>query len=167
MKKKNDLTTQVMEKIEKGEVKMTPKIYFVLGSIMMGVGLAGVVFGMSFLTHLILFRMRVDRPIGMLIAGGQGMTPLIHFPWLMFGFFLLLTYLGVLLVQQYEFSYRRSLWGIVLAGMTFIVVLGCLIDRMGVERELQKVPHLRRIYGEQRLIPSPPEVRGFRRPEPR
>lgn len=161
MQKKINIAEAVMEKIEKKEVTMTPKIHFVLGSVMMGVGLAGSMLGLSFLTHLILFRMRVDRPIGILIEGGQGMAPLAHFPWVALTTFLLLTYLGVLLVRQYEFSYRRSLWGIVIAGLTFLVVLGVLMDRVGVEKELQKVPHLRRVYGEQRLSPPLPEVRGL------
>ena len=61
------------------------------------------------------------------------------------------------------------LWGILIAGMTFVVVLGCLMDRMGVERELQKVPTFRRVYGEQRLAPrqvpgaQQPAVRGFQK----
>ena len=169
MQEKNKIASEVMEKIEKGEVKMTPKYYFVVGSVLVGVGLAGSMMGISFLTHIILFRMRADRPIFMLMEREHGMAPVMNFPWLMFGFFLALTFLGIKFLKQYEISYKRNLRGILIAGMTFVVVLGCLMDRMGVERELQKVPTFRRVYGEQRLAPrqvpgaQQPAVRGFQK----
>lgn len=144
MKKKDkhteDIAQKVMIEIEKQNLKMLPKVYFVLGSVAAGIGLAGSVLGLSLLVHLILFRLRVHRPILLLIEREHGLSPLGHFPWLSFVSFLFLCFVGLSLVREFDFGYKKSLWIILTTGLLFVLSVGFFIDRLGVENRLKRVP---------------------------
>jgi len=63
-KQKIDLTKKVMKKIESDTVSMKPKVYFIAGSVLTGIGFTGVFLASLFFFHLVFFRLRIHQPVG-------------------------------------------------------------------------------------------------------
>ncbi len=150
---------------------MRPRIYFVLGSILLGLGLAGTVACSAFFINLILFTFKTHHPFVFLILGRHGLRPfLLTFPWLPF----LVAFLGIWggsrLLKKYDISYKKNFWGLVIVLLIAILVLGFLIHRSNINPRLGKIRPLRGFYQSQlpeeekqmfrekirQLQPSPP-----------
>lgn len=145
-----DLSKKIMNQIEKEHVEMKPKIYFVAGYALLGVGLAGAMLTSIMFSNLAFHRFRMHgvfaRPF-----------PLIHL--LLIILFILL---GLKLLKKYEFSHKYSLWGLVITMITAVVLFGFLMDRLGVNERLSRRKHFERLYQG--------GVKGYyieRRPSPR
>lgn len=122
------LHDEVMKHIYKDHIKMKPKLYFIAGSILLGVGMAGAVITSIFFTHLTLYRLRYDAT----------------FPWVPF----LIAIGGLLggsyLLREYEVAYKHRLTRLLLAFAALLLTLGYLLDRSGAERHIVR---LRPLYG--------------------
>lgn len=71
-KKQSDMAMRVMKEIHQKGVKMRPKIYFVLGSLLLGVGLAAALILAIFFINLVLFGQRLNQPFCFSLAGPNG-----------------------------------------------------------------------------------------------
>lgn len=150
VKKKTNITEKVMEKIEKEEIKMRPKAYFVLGSLFLGIGLAGATLLAIFFINLVLFRLRVHAPFGYLRFGFPGLRPfLTNFPWAILLLAIGGIAGGIYLLKKYEISYKKSFVGIVIVLITFVFVAGFILDRVGLNRRAQEIKPLHRFYRQQ------------------
>lgn len=127
---KNNIIDKVLAKIKKGDVKMKPKVYFVLKTILSIVGVLVVGAFAVFLISFIGFHLR---------ASGVGYLP--HFGFLGFGAYLrllpwfliiasvLLIVLLEILAKHFAFVYRRPIFYSLLAIIVFALVGGLIIDK--------------------------------------
>jgi hypothetical protein len=146
-KSKKDLSSKVMKRIEKEEVKMRPKIYFVLGSILLAVGLVGLVLASMFLVHLTAFHLRVHEPIGFLRFGGLGVRPFMSlFPWIPLVLSIGSVIGGVELLRRYDISYRKSFVVLVVVLILMVLVGGIALDRVRIGEKFAADKRLRPIY---------------------
>jgi hypothetical protein len=138
---------KVMEKIKKGEIKMRPKLYFVLGSLVLGVGLAAALGLAAFFINLVFFRLRMQGPLGYLRFGPMGRRMFLEiFPWRL----LLVALVGVLggiwLLKKYGEGYKKSLAAVLLMVLAMALALGWLADRAGINERLKQLPRTGGIY---------------------
>lgn len=123
-----NIAKEIMNKIDKGEIKMKPKAYFVLGSILTFVGLVSTVIVSTFSIGLVKFYVRSHGPVGQ-YKFDQLMT---SFPWWTLFFAISGLILGIWLIRRYDFSYKIKP-GVIIAGFILaIIVGGYIIDITGV-----------------------------------
>ncbi|PIS09113.1 hypothetical protein COT75_03135 [Candidatus Beckwithbacteria bacterium CG10_big_fil_rev_8_21_14_0_10_34_10] len=145
--KKIDLSAQVMKKIKAKKVVMKPRVYFILGSVLLGVGMAGLVMATVFFINLVLFRLRFDRPFAFMALGRPGLRPFfLIFPWLP----LLVSIAGVVggcqLLKKYDFSYKKSFLGIFIALVVLVLTLGFVLSRTKVNERILRERRFRPLY---------------------
>ncbi|MBW6441947.1 hypothetical protein K0B04_03550 [Patescibacteria group bacterium] len=130
-----------MDKILSGEIKMKPKWYFVLGSILSFIGLTGSIVAAIFFTNLTLFLIRKRGP-----GTGRIITMLDAFPiWIPIiavGFFVL----GIWLLKKYDFSYRKNFLIIILTLFTAIFISAQIINLLGLNDIWSQRGPMRRLY---------------------
>ncbi len=153
--KNKDLSQKVMEEIKRREVKMRPRFYFVGGSILLGLGLAGAVVTAVFFLNLFVFRLRVLGPMSCL--------RLTTFPWTTLFISVVGIAAGLTLLKRYKFSYKMNF--LVLAIVLTIVIgtLGFLLDRIGFNERMMRRRHMRPFYKHQ-IMPPNPRIKGRRFP---
>ena len=167
-----DLSENVMQEIKKREVKMRPRLYFVGGSILLGLGLAGAIITAVFFLNLFVFRLRILGPLGYLRLGRSGILPLITtIPWTALFVSVIGIAAGLALLKRYEFSHKKSFLVLAIVLIVVVGVLGFLLDRVGFNERVAPHPPLRRFYrnyfdnGLRQPIPLPPQkprVRSFK-----
>lgn len=146
-KQSTNLAENVMTEIKERDVKMRPRIYFVVGSVLLGVGLTLALVTASFLVNLISFRLRMDRPYDYLHFGQHGIQPfLAMFPWLLILTIVGLVVVGIYFLKRYEFSYKHNFAAITIIIVTAIIVSSVIIDRIGVNRFLEGARPFQRLY---------------------
>lgn len=146
-KKKADLAKKVMTQIDKGGVKMRPRLYFVLGSILLGIGLGMAVVLGAFFFNLAFFRLRVHEPLGFLWFGQPGLRPFIFtFPWFRLLLAFIFIVLGIILLRRYEISYKKSFLALAISLAILVFTTGFLIDRIGFNEQVRRVPPMQPFY---------------------
>lgn len=152
MSKKQDLTKKVMKEIKEKEIKMKPQVYFVLGSVLFGMGLAGSLVAALLFTSMAFFRLHRFGPFGFLWFGEFGLRPfLVIFPWLPLAISLAALFGGLALLKKHEVSYKKKFLGLVIAVVTFIAFFGWLLSRDGVHQRMASLRPFRPFY-QQRFI---------------
>lgn len=139
-----------MQEIKKRQIKMRPRIYFVMGSMLLGIGLAGAVLAATFFTNFFFFKLRAHSPFGYLRMGRSGLRFfLLFFPW----WPLLVAAAGILgglaLLRRYEISYKKSFFLLVIVFLTFILASGFLLHSFGFNERAARMKHLRPLYRQQ------------------
>ncbi|MFA5131145.1 MAG: hypothetical protein WC467_01845 [Patescibacteria group bacterium] len=138
-----DISASIMGEIRHGEVKMKPKLYFVLGSILVLAGLVASALTSIFLFALIRFSLRSHGPMGeyrwdQLVAA---------FPWwaLILGVLGLLV--GLWLIRKYDFSYKFNFKILIIVFVAAIVIAGYLVDAAGLNTYFSHQGCMNRFYG--------------------
>lgn len=146
--KKPDLSRKVMQTIKTQRLKMRPKIYFALGSVLLSVGLAGAVVFSAFFINLIFFKLKTHRPLGLLFLAHQvGFKPFfLTFPWLSLSLSLVGVWLGSRMIKKYDISYKKNFWLLILILMLTVCVLGLFISKTKINPRLKKVRPLHHFY---------------------
>lgn len=128
------LSGSVMQKIHTDHIKMRPKAYFVLGSILTFVGLVASILTSIFLFSLLRFSLRSHGPMGE--YRWEQLTT--SFPWwaLFIAFFGII--IGIWCLKQYDFSYKRDVRIIVLGFILAIIVSGWILDMTGLNDVLSR-----------------------------
>lgn len=125
---KNDITSEVMNKIKEGKIKMTPKYYFVLGSFISFVGLVASITTSVFLIALTRFAIRSSG----FMAGYKFEQVLSAFPWWAPFLAIISFYSGIKLMRRYDFSYKKNFLLIVLWFVSAIFATGIIFDASGL-----------------------------------
>lgn len=120
--KKVNISHKVMEQIRSGKVSMKPRIYFMLGSLILFASLVASVVTSVFLINLTLFSLRVHGPMGRLRLDQM----IDSFPW--WAPFLAVggIIFGIWLTKKYDFSYKIGMRWIVL-GLILVIILSAFI----------------------------------------
>jgi hypothetical protein len=146
-KKETDLSQKVMAQIKKEKVRMRPHIYFLVGSILLGIGLAGAIIGAILFLNLTFFRMRIHGPFGFLMFGQFGLRPfLATFPWLPLLLGLAAIFGGMALLKHYDISYKKSFLVLAIVLTAFVLTVGFVLDRIGFNEKLERVRPLPPFY---------------------
>ncbi len=133
-KELKDITENVMSQIHQGKIKMKPKIYFIIGSILTFLGAVSAFIVSIFLTSLIRFSLRTHLSQGAQYKLDQMLS---NFPWWIVIFTIISLSIGIWLVRKYDFSYKIKPWAMVLSFILIIVVAGFTIDMMGLNDTLR------------------------------
>jgi hypothetical protein len=127
-KELKNITENVMNQIHQGRAKMKPKIYFVIGSILTFVGLISSVIVSTFLIGLTRFSLRTHGKMGEYRFDQM----ISNFPWWTVLLAILSLIIGIWLIRQYDFSYKKNPWIIITGFILAIVFAGFIIDMTGL-----------------------------------
>ncbi|MFA5961323.1 MAG: hypothetical protein WC848_01415 [Parcubacteria group bacterium] len=124
-----NISSAVMEKINKGQIKMRPRIYFILGSIFVFTGLVASSVTAIFLVSLMRFMFRTHGPMGQfrleqLLTSFPLWVPLVA---------ILALIIGVVLMRKFDFSYKKNFWFLILGFVLAIIATGIVIDMTGLD----------------------------------
>lgn len=138
---KTDIEEKVMSKILNNEVKMKPKWYFVLGSLLTSIGLIGITIGAIFLLNIFIFLIRKKGPGIMKLQ-----LMIYNFPWWIPILALFFIIIGIWLLKKYDFSYKKNFLFIIISFILIIFISAFIINQMGFNEFLLKHKHGKRIY---------------------
>jgi hypothetical protein len=133
-KELKNITENIMRQINQGKLKMRPKLYFIIGSLMTFIGLISTMIVSTFLVGLVSFSLRSHGPMGQ-YRFDQMMT---NFPWLTLILAIFGLVLGIWLLRQYDFSYKIKPWLLIIIFILTIIISGFVIDIMGLNNNLSK-----------------------------
>jgi len=131
-KELKDITGAVMDRIHRGKIKMRPKVHFVIGSLLMFVGLVASMLTSVFFVGLLRFSIRARGPM----AEFHLEHLLSNFPWWIVVVAVLSLVIGIWLLRRYDFSYKVNFKVILVAFIAAILVAGWIIDMTGVNDTL-------------------------------
>lgn len=137
----------VMKKIHEDDITMRPKVYFVAGSALVGVGMAGAVLTSIFFTNVTLYKLKYDAAFEYLGLGASGFSPFIRvFPWVPF----LIAAGGLIggshLLKQYDVSYKHRYKRIIIAFVALILTLGFLLEVAGTNKRMEHLKPFKVFY---------------------
>ena len=136
-----NIENKIMEQVLSGKVKMKPRWYFILGSVLSFVGLTGMIVGAVFLTNLTLFLIRKQGPgtgrINMMLESFPLWVPLLAVAFVI---------LGILVLKRYDFSYKKN-FPLVAGTLVAAIILSALIINLsGLNDIWSKRGPMRRLY---------------------
>lgn len=147
VKGKKDLSKEIVKKIKTEKVKMKPKAYFILGSVLLGFGVAGALLFSIIFTNRAFFRMRVFGPFGNLAFGKAGIGPFLStFPFISLVLALIGIGGGLYLLRRYEFSYKRGLISLLIGVAALVVTIGFVLDQVGFGERVRSYQPLTQLY---------------------
>ncbi|HBB02185.1 MAG: hypothetical protein US89_C0002G0029 [Candidatus Peregrinibacteria bacterium GW2011_GWF2_38_29] len=128
-KELKNITSAIMGKIHHGEIKMRSRLYYILGSLLAISGLAASIIVSVFFISLTRFMLRAHGPMGQI-----RLDQLISsFPWWAPIFAIISLATGLWLLRKYEFSYKRKPWMIIIGFIITILIVGIVIDMIGLD----------------------------------
>jgi len=143
-----------MDRIRRDEVKMRPRLYFVIGSLLAFAGLVAAIFTSVFFIGLMRFLWRTHGPMG-----GYRLEQLLSlFPWWMPVLAVLGLVVGIGILRRYDFSYKIH-FTIITAGFVMaIIVAGWIVDMTGLNDTLLRrgpMQGMMRQFQQERVQPVP------------
>jgi len=127
-KELKNISEAVMDKIHHGKIRMRPKVYFVIGSLLAFLGLVASMLISVFLVGLMRFSLRTHGPMGEYRLE----QILSSFPWWAVIVAILGLVIGIWLLRQYDFSYKINFKVIAIGFVVAIIVAGWVIDMTGL-----------------------------------
>lgn len=140
--KEKTVEEAVMSKVLSEEVKMKPRWYFVVGSLLTWVGLVGMSVGGVFMSNLTWFLLKSR---GRMVQW-RVMMMLDHFPWWIPLLAVIVMVVGVWFLKQYDFSYKKNFKLIVMVFLLSILISGWLISELGLNEIWSERMPIRRFY---------------------
>ncbi len=137
-----DIEKEVMSKIKKGEVKMKPKIYFILGSIFMAIGIIFAIIVSVMFLSINVFSLRLHGPF----YHTQINHMLNVFPWWALIVSLIGIIGGYILLKKYDFSYKKNFTLIAIFLAICIILTAYLVDYFSLNNLFLKQPPFRGFY---------------------
>ncbi len=156
-----DVTGTIMDKIHGGEIKMRPRVYFVIGSLLTFTGLVLSILTSIFLIGLVRFSLRAHGPM----AEYRLEELLSRFSWWGPICALLGLVIGIWFLRRYDFSYKINFKVIIIGFIAAIVVAGWVLDMTGLNDVLFHQGPMRQYLQENSLQSSSDWVWGQREKE--
>jgi uncharacterized protein YacL len=137
-----NITNSVMTAIHQDKVKMRPKIYFVIGAILVFGSLILSSLISIFLFGVIRFSLRSHGPMGQ-----YRLEQIINsFPWWILISAVLGLIIGLWLIRKYDFSYKINFKIFIIGFVIAIIVSGYLVDIIGINDVFYKKGYMNSIY---------------------
>ncbi len=134
------LADQISEQIKSNKLKMKPRGYFVAGSLILGIGLAGVITIALFFIGVLVFRFRVHAPFEYLRFGSGGLTPFFHnLPWAPFLISIVGIVAGLYMIKRFNIGYRHVFIGVAIGFVLTLTIFGLILDVAGLPEKIQDV----------------------------
>jgi uncharacterized membrane protein HdeD (DUF308 family) len=112
-----DINAEVMNKIRSGELKMKPRLYFIIGSIAMVSGLILSFVSATFLINLGFFFSRAHGPM----RDYRLASLLQSLPWWVPVLAIISIIVGIILLKKYDFSYQKN-FALILVGIVLALI---------------------------------------------
>jgi H+/Cl- antiporter ClcA len=142
-KELKNITENVMNQIHQGKAKMKPRVYFVIGSILTFIGLISSIIISTFLVGLTSFSLRTHGPMGQYRFDQM----ISSFPWWIVVLAILGLIIGIWLIRQYDFSYKKNPLIIISGFIIAIIVAGCVVDIIGLNDTMFRYGPMRGMMG--------------------
>jgi len=140
-KREINIENKIMEQVLSGKVRMKPRWYFILGSVLSFAGLTGMIIGAVFLTNLTLFLIRKQGPgtgrINMMLESFPLWVPLLALAFVI---------LGILVLKRYDFSYKKNFPFVAGTLVAAIILSALIINLSGLNDIWSKRGPIRRFY---------------------
>ena len=127
-KELKNITDSIMGQIHQGKIKMKPRLYFIIGSILSFVGVVLSILTTIFVISFIRFSFLAQGPMGEYKAEEL----VSHFSWFGPIFAILGLVIGIWLLRQYDFSYKINFRIMVVIVILAVTVAGIVLDMTGV-----------------------------------
>lgn len=131
---KKDIKKDILQKIEKGEVKMRSKEVFVLEKMLIFFGVVLAIVSSVFLFNLVFYLPRR----AMMMGGRPNILQIIPYDYLMFGIAFLI--LGIFLLRKYTREYKRPIVVTVLLISVISIALSLVLSYSAINRQLENRP---------------------------
>lgn len=120
-----------MEEIKSEKIKMKPRWYFILGSILLFLGTVAATISSIFIFNLLFFLLR--KHYGPMY---QYRFQLIvsNFPWWIFLLAVLGIFAGIKLLKNYDFSYKKNFLLIIVGYILVIIFSAFIIDYLNLNQ---------------------------------
>jgi len=128
-KKQLTISDQVMDKIREQKIQMRPKIYYILGSIIVFVSLVISIISAVFLISLTRFSLRTHGPMGQ-IRFEQLLT---SFPWWAPVIAIIGMMFGIVILRKYDFSYKLNFKLLITGFILAVILAGWGIDVLNLD----------------------------------
>lgn len=146
--KKNSLADAVMDDLHKKNVHMHSPLYFLLLSVLLGVGVGAAVVVTMFFVAVAWVRISLYQPFGFFRFGFKGIPPFMAaFPWGILFVAVVGIGVSVWLLKKYDFTYKRAFLPFAVVIIAGITVLGFACARVAVSHDLHQAPHLKLLQG--------------------
>ena len=157
-KELRNITTEVMDQIKKGKIKMRSRIYFVIGAFLTLFGLIICVITSVFIVGLMRFSFRTADPL----SNFKLQHMITNFPWWLSVLAVFGLVVGILLIRRYNFSYKINFKVVVILFVSAVVISGLVIDIIGVNDELSRRGPIKDVMRKHFQDRSVYPVRAFR-----
>lgn len=140
--KQASLENSIMNAINSGKVVLKPRWFFVAGSVAAVAGLISLSIVIIFLLSLLLFSLRQHGPMGAVRLE----LMLASFPWWLLSMAVAGIIGGILLLRQYDFSYKKNMWLVGAAFVGALIAAAALINVTGLDEIWFKRGPMRQFY---------------------
>lgn len=147
-----------MAEIKKGQTKMKPKIYFILGSILLVMGIVGTLIILSFGASVISLSLRANAPM---FPRFKLLMLLRQIPWWAPFLSVFGLVVSFLLLKNYDFSYKKNFGLILLFILVSAIFVGWFLNYSNLDRFLFNRGPMRRFY-QQKIYQNLPNRGPFR-----
>jgi hypothetical protein len=142
--KKLSLEKTIMEQIHAKKIQMKPRSYFIAGSFLMVMGLISFAIAAIFAMSLLFFLLKQHGPMGewrlqMMIDSFPLWVPLLAIIGIS---------LGVYILKQYDFSYKKNFFMIILGFIVSILLAAIILDYTGLSTIWFRQGPMRRFYNQ-------------------
>ena len=142
-KELKNITDSIMGEIHHGNLKMRPRLYFIIGSTLLFISLVLSALSSVFLFGLIRFSLRSHGPMGQY----RFEQLLESFPWWAVVSAVLGLIIGLWIIRKYDFSYKINFKIIIIGFVAAIIIAGYLVDAIGLNDVFFRQGCMNRIYG--------------------
>ncbi len=165
MEEIKNIAETIKKQIQKNEIKMKPKAYFVIGNVLAIIGVIIFAIVSTISTNMIIHFFRVGKfgsRIAMLPLNYKIKALMIVFPWefllISIGFIIL----GVWLIRKFEDNYKNSITVLLTLFAVIVLITGLILDKSGFNEKAKRFHIMRNIYDQRREIPNygTPSVKG-------
>lgn len=154
-KKQIKIAKKVMTKIKKGQTKMKPKIFFILGSVALVIGIVGTLLILSFGVSIISLSVRANAHM---FPNYRLLMIIKQIPWWAPFASIIGTITSFLLLKNYDFSYKKNFGLIVILVIVSAIFVGWFLNYSNLDRFLLNKGPMRKFY-QQKIYQNLPQRR--------
>ncbi len=131
-----------MKQILTGQVAMKPRWYFIVGSLLMFLGLIGSTIASIFLMSIISFSLRTHGPMGAI----RFQQLVSNFSWWAPVLAILGLLCGIRLLKYYDISYKKNFTLVIIFFILAIIAAGLVMDAVGISAVWSRQGPMHRLY---------------------